>query len=188
MNLYFDFEFTGLRQGTTPVSLGVISEDGRDFYAEFSDYDSGQVDEWLEKKVISRLRYPGHKGNLFEMRPVGKNRFSNMLYSEVVFGDRKYIAHRLMLWLGQFEDVVMRGDVLGYDWVLFCELFGGAMAIPSHVYYIPDDLATALKMAGFDPDVSREEFACLFAKDDDKHGALHDAKVIRECFKMLKFR
>lgn len=45
--LFFDFEFTGLRQNTTPISLGVYAENGHTFYAEFTDYDKDQIDDWL---------------------------------------------------------------------------------------------------------------------------------------------
>ena len=47
MNLYFDTEFTGLHKDTTLISLGIISEDNRTFYAEFSDYNKSQVDNWI---------------------------------------------------------------------------------------------------------------------------------------------
>jgi hypothetical protein len=36
--IFFDTEFTGLHQGTTLISIGLISECGKTFYAEFTDY------------------------------------------------------------------------------------------------------------------------------------------------------
>ena len=39
MKLYFDTEFTGLHKNTTLISVGLIAEDGQEFYAEFTDYD-----------------------------------------------------------------------------------------------------------------------------------------------------
>lgn len=39
MKVFWDFEFTGLHQHTTPISLGCITEDGQTFYAEFVDFD-----------------------------------------------------------------------------------------------------------------------------------------------------
>ena len=56
MNLLFlDSEFTGLRKDTTLISLGIESQDGRTFYAEFNDYDTTQVDDWLQNNVIDTL-------------------------------------------------------------------------------------------------------------------------------------
>jgi hypothetical protein len=34
--IFFDTEFTGLHQGTTLISIGLISECGKTFYAEFT--------------------------------------------------------------------------------------------------------------------------------------------------------
>lgn len=46
---------------------------------------------------------------------------------------------------------------------------------------IPFDLCTLFKVKGIDPDVSREEFVGM-TKGSQKHNALWDAKVIRECY------
>ena len=55
MKLFFDMEFTGLRQNTTPISIGIVSEDGKRFYAEFTDYDESQCDDWIKENVIKKL-------------------------------------------------------------------------------------------------------------------------------------
>ena len=60
--IYFDTEFTGLHQNTTLISLGMISECGRQFYAEFTGYDKSQIDDWLQKNVIDRLILPNDLG------------------------------------------------------------------------------------------------------------------------------
>ncbi len=39
MKIFFDTEFTGLHQGTTLISIGMITEDGRELYCELNDYD-----------------------------------------------------------------------------------------------------------------------------------------------------
>lgn len=57
MKLFFDMEFTGLRQNTTPISLGIVSEDGKKFYAEFCDYDRKQCDDWILENVIKNMKF-----------------------------------------------------------------------------------------------------------------------------------
>jgi hypothetical protein len=57
VRVFFDMEFTGLHQKTTPISIGMIAEDGQYFYAEFTDFDQTQVDEWLRENVIRHLVY-----------------------------------------------------------------------------------------------------------------------------------
>ena len=74
------------------------------------------------------------------------------------------------------------------DWMLFNQLFGHAFNIPKNVYYIPFDLSTLLKVKGVDPDVSREQYAYgkgYQATVKNKYNALHDAKVIKLCVKVL---
>ena len=53
--IFFDTEFTGLHQGTTLISIGLVSECGKTFYAELTDYDKSQIDEWLQENVIEKL-------------------------------------------------------------------------------------------------------------------------------------
>ena len=57
MKLFFDTEFTGLRQNTTPISLGIVSEDGKKFYAEFVDYDRNQCSDWILENVIRNMKF-----------------------------------------------------------------------------------------------------------------------------------
>ena len=47
LKVYYDAEFTGLHRNTSLISIGLISESGSKFYAEFIDYDQKQVDNWL---------------------------------------------------------------------------------------------------------------------------------------------
>ena len=37
MNIYFDCEFTGLYKDTKLISIGLISDDGKQFYADRSE-------------------------------------------------------------------------------------------------------------------------------------------------------
>jgi hypothetical protein len=172
MRVYFDTEFTGLRQRTTLISIGLISDDGRTFYAELNDYDGSQIDDWLRDNVLAHLRF-------LETRSTPKLDLEH----HAMKGDRYAVSASLREWLAQWDKVVMWSDCLAYDWVLFCELFGGAMDIPSNVYYIPMDLSTLLYAKGVDPDVSREDLAEITGA---KHNALHDAKVIRACVRALE--
>ena len=37
MKIFFDTEFTGLHKNTTLISIGLVAENGKKFYAEFND-------------------------------------------------------------------------------------------------------------------------------------------------------
>ena len=174
MRIFFDCEFTGLVKDTQLISLGIVSENGRTFYAEFSDYDKKKLDEWLEENVIANLRF----GNGYpSSTPVVDYEHHAMC------GTRWEVVKSLGEWLEQFDVIEVWSDCLAYDWVLFCDLFGGAMSLPKTINYIPFDICTLFWANGVDPDVDREEFADMQGK---KHNALHDAKVIRACWLKLK--
>jgi hypothetical protein len=179
--VFFDTEFTGLHQGATLVSIGLVAETGQQFYAEFDDYDVSQVDEWLQGNVIDKL-WLNYQGNAA---------FPEEWY---IRGNKQEIKEALTVWLKQFEQVEMWSDCLSYDWVLFCQLFGHAFNIPKNVHYIPFDICTSFKENGIDPDINREQFAgeveIKFPKPIYngvwKHNALWDAFVIKACYNKLQ--
>lgn len=170
MKVFFDTEFTGLHQDTTLISIGLVSEDGRAFYAEFDDYDKSQVDDWIQENVIDNLLF------------AGKTKFKLADKFWELRGAKHQVKKYLEEWLNQFDSVEMWSDCLAYDWVLFNDIFGHAFNIPKNVYYIPFDICTLMKIKGVDPDINREEYSGL---SGDKHNALHDAGVIKACYEKL---
>lgn len=191
MRLYFDTEFTGLHKDTTLISIGIVSEDGRSFYAELNDYDKTQVDDWIQKNVISNLLFREPNQGECEHNSMQRHEASNPIgspinkgYSMEVRGNKLEVSKELRLWMNQFDSVKMYSDCLAYDWVLFNDLFGHAFNIPKNVYYIPFDICTIFEMNGIDADISREEFTnnSVIGK---KHNALYDAKVIKACYEKL---
>ena len=176
-NIFFDSEFTGLHQNTTLISIGCVSETGEAFYATLNDYNVSQVDTWIEDNVLAHLCPEAHKG-LKEIETDNEERYydiSSLLCKEL-----------LSQWLKRFGDVQMWSDCLAYDWVLFCNLFGGAFDVPKNVYYIPFDICTLFQARGIDPDIHRESFAEL--DGGEKHNALWDARVIKACYEKLMLK
>ncbi len=186
MRIFFDTEFTGLHQHTTPISIGLVAEDGREFYGEFTDYDEIQVDDWLEENVINKLHLALQD---YRGLPIGVMRFR-------IRENKRLITEYLNQWLRNFDQPLkMWSDTLAWDWVLFCQLWEGAFGLPECVYYIPFDIATLFKVKGIDPDKNRETFALIddtnMAKLDEdwigerQHNALWDAKIIKACYEKL---
>ncbi len=175
MKIFFDTEFTGLHQHTTLISIGLVAENGREFYAEFTDYNKAQIDDWLRDNVLDKLIYKCDDNQAYtDGAHTGRS------------GDKEYITDELQKWLDSFiEPVEMWSDCLAYDWILFCQLWGGALNVPKWIYYSPFDLATLFKIKDVDPDINRENFAGMAGADQSKHNALWDAKVIKGCYEKL---
>lgn len=175
MKVFMDLEFTGLHQQTTPISIGLVDEQGKMFYAEFNDYRHSQVDEWIEENVIKNLAY---NHTLFALN---KSKYNDISMK----GTKDTVTSELRKWLSQYDQVEIWSDCLSYDWVVFNDLFGHAFNIPSNVYYIPFDICTLMKVKGADPDINREEFSGNQNSANLKHSALWDAKVIKDCYYKL---
>ena len=173
MKVFFDTEFTGLHQFTTLISIGLVAEDGRRFYAEFTDYDNAQVDDWLQWNVIDNLLYTNSLDGS-ELQ----------IFADGIAGTAAAITRELKEWLTAYDNVEMWSDCLSYDWVLFCQLWGHAFNIPKNVFYIPFDICTLFNAQGINPDVNREAFAGL-EYNEQKHNSIWDAQVIRACYEKL---
>jgi len=180
--VFFDTEFTGLHQNTTLISIGLISECGKTFYAELTDYDKSQINEWLNENVINNLHLEQDFRKELKLFKVATVDFENSNCR--LLGKMQDLKENLHKWLEQFGEVEIWSDCLSYDWVLFNQIFGHAFNIPKNVYYIPFDICTLFKAKGIDPDVSREEFSNM-KENSQKHNALWDAKVIKRCFELL---
>ena len=177
--IFYDSEFTGLHQTTTLISVGLSGASGPEFYAEFTDYDRSQCDEWIAANVLAHTRWlrTGEVGPLFHQD--GE--------LALCLGDRAFVTEKLTQWLGQFPAVEIWADCLAWDWVLFCQLFGGALRIPPHIFYMPHDLATLFHAYGLCADTPRAEFAGMIssAMTEQQHNALWDARVVKACHRKL---
>ena len=186
MKIFLDTEFTGLHQYTTLISIGIVSEFGDTFYAEFADYDKNQVDDWIQENVINNLCLIGKYNDptWFHLDNLDDNIHMS------VSGNIKYIKMMLDEWFdvvldnNEENNIEIWSDCLSYDWVLFNQLYGNALNLPDFIYYIPFDICTFMKLAGVDPDISREEFIGN-SVEGDKHNSLYDAKVIKACYDKL---
>lgn len=200
MKLFFDFEFTGLHRGTTPISLGIVADNFYFFYAEFTDYDKEQIEKekdggnFIKENVLSNL--------VLEDQGIGENdcsvfkKYDKLAYMKVR-GTKEYVSKKLKEWLDALDTdkIEMWGDCLHYDWVLFLDLFGySAFDLPEKIYYIPFDICTLFKAKGIDPDINREGFSMIYSemynkslegKMNTKHNAMHDADIIHYCYMTL---
>lgn len=203
MLLFFDMEFTGLRKNTTPISFGIVSEDGKKFCAEFTDYDESQCNDWIKENVIKNLVAeniePDSAYTLCDASSFGNKRWLKYNDSmEVTIGEKFYIIPFLQIWLKQFDTIQFVSDVCHYDFVLLIDLLtngGTALDLPENISAVCHDLNTDIARhfhvsdrEAFD--MSREQIMndLCGPKDivtGDKHNSLYDAEVIRAIWKEI---
>lgn len=180
MKLFFDTEFTGLHKDTSLISIGIISEDNKHFYAELNDYDKSQVDEWILKNVIDNLLYNDNT-TLFDMDN-NKN---------IIMKDTKANVKKVLLkWLhDNFNDETIEfvSDVSSYDFVLLVDLIAGcSLDLPDNVvpycYDINQDISKYLNISLMDAfNANREDIVKsknIELKNINKHNSMFDAKII----------
>jgi 3'-5' exoribonuclease-like protein len=175
--LFLDCEFTGLVQNTSLISFALYRDDDCYFYAEFNDFNAKLMNSWIETNVIGKLNF--REENECFSKENKKIKIKN---------GTKTIVENLKNWLNSFDQIEIWGDVPIYDWVLFCELFGGSLNLPGNVFYIPFDIATLGKINLGKNDFSRIEFVkdlLSLYEQQFQHNALIDAKAEKLCYEKL---
>lgn len=102
MKYFFDTEFIEDGKTIDLISIGVVSEDGREYYAEASECDFSKASEWVKENVFPTLT------------------------GTVTF--RNDIARGLIQFCG--NDPEFWAYFASYDWVVLCQLFGTMMDLP----------------------------------------------------------
>lgn len=162
--IFLDTEFTGLEKDSSLISLALVADDKRRFYAVFNDFEESNLNDFVKSNVLPYLNFSGNDKNLQDYR---------------IKGNAQEIQLALTEWISQFKAIQIWADVPHYDWVFFCDLFGGALQIPKNIHYMCMDLATLILSKRIDVNTSRIE---LLAEDEKpknymKHNALSDAEV-----------
>jgi len=171
--IFLDTEFTGLHSDAQLISIALTTIDGKKIYAIRNDLNEDEFDPWIKENII-------------------KNLYPDFASCE---GKKQWVKFILSDWLSQFDSIEIWADVLAWDWVLFCDLFGGAFKLPKNIHYIPRDISTALLLAGVAPDIDRVEYAKEelenifdgkpYYKILPKHNALRDALVTAAVYRKL---
>ena len=105
MLIFLDTEFTGLIADPQLISIGLVTLDGQEFYAELSNIDLTDVDFWIEENVLPQL---GH------VPTVDRKTLKTQLleFLQKCRGDNPTI--RILF---DYEgDIDLFRDILGKDW------------------------------------------------------------------------
>jgi len=171
--VFIDTEFTGLHGKAELISVGLVTQDGRECYVIFKDYPQDQVTPWIRDHVVALLG-DGPRRTYEEGCKVIEEFLSEWSGGEGIS----------LVSAGKMNDLVLFFDLWrtrhrGTSQFSFFEHLPGFLK-----HYVHLDLDTLLACAGFDPGFDREEF--VGATDRNlKHNALYDAQIVRRCFFQL---
>jgi len=124
LKYFYDTEFIEDGKTIDLISVGVVCEDGREFYAESLEADLTKASEWVRENVIAHLwsRQPDKRDANAWFRDGGKGGLlsrANIMRELLVFCDPEQHG-KPELW-GYYAD---------YDHVVLCQLFGTMMNLP----------------------------------------------------------
>ena len=170
MRIFFDTEFieyppyyrgwTDYGKGTIDlISIGLVREDGEEYYAISSDFDEENASEWVIDNVINKLE------------PDIERKSNKVIQREV---------YAFVHWnkVHESENPSFYAYFCNYDWVVFCWLFGTMMELPAGFPMYCHDIKQIMHMLS----IKKED---LPVQEDGHHNALADAKWNKEAFEYI---
>ncbi len=145
---FYDTEF--IEDGVTIdlVSIGVVDEAGREFYAVSNEFDPERAIGWVRENVLNKLPSPGHPA----------------------WQSRTTIRDRLLAFLAEpGEKVELWAWYAAYDHVALCQLWGGMPALPRALPRFTNELRQRWEDLGKPP--------LPPPPASDRHDALVDARL-----------
>lgn len=104
MKIWFDTEFIEDGKTIDLISIGIVREDTRAYYAESNDCDLSKASPWVKYNVLPHLQ-----GSAYIL-------------------SRNAIARDIIGFVGEKPE--FWGYYADYDWVVLCQLFGTMMDLP----------------------------------------------------------
>ena len=176
MKYFLDTEFFEDGKTIDLISIGLVAEDGREFYAVSQEAELHRVSDWVRANVLPSL--PSY-GNAAWMKR-----------SKIADGLRLFTGEAVEFWSGPTTGVsgvtipAIQLDkhpefwayYADYDWVALCQLFGTMLGLPKHFPKFCRDLKQ----------LSVDVGSPKHPKDPDgEHNALIDARWNRNLYKHL---
>ncbi len=173
MKYFLDTEFTENPGSIQLISIGIVDENGRTFYAENTSFDERAANEWVWENVLDKLRWWGKDGEY---------PYPNTCYPKgappehvEVFGTITSIKEALLLFFKWDTEVEFWGYYADYDWVIFCWIFGKMIELPDGFPMYCRDLKQLLDESG----------KGKIADPEGEHNALVDALWNKELHEHL---
>lgn len=127
MRYFYDTEFIEDGQTIELVSVGVVAEDGREYYAVSTEFEPARANSWVREHVLDKLPSPSSR----EWKP--KEQIKRELEQFLTSGPG---APELWAWVG------------AYDHVVVAQLWGDMSGLPKQLPRYTRELKQYWEMAG----------------------------------------
>ena len=156
MRYWYDTEFIEDGFSIDLISIGIVAEDGREYYAQSNQADFARASEWVQENVIAHL--------VRNVDGIWKNRATIQADILAFMDIEKY--GKPELW----------GYYSAYDHVAFCQLFGTMMQLPKGFPMYTRDIKQWCDMLG-NPKLPEQ--------GKGEHNALADARWNKQAWEFL---
>ena len=130
MKYFYDCEFIEDGRTIDLVSLGVVAEDGREFYAVSTEFDPDAAGRWVRKHVLPKLPNPSSSAWM------SRARLRDELFEFLTRPGSSAGSIELWAWVG------------AYDHVAVCQLWGAMPALPAEMPRFTRDVRQFWESAG----------------------------------------
>ncbi len=113
MRYFYDTEFIEDGRTIELISIGVVAEDGREYYAVSTEFDPGRAGPWVRTHVLPKLPSPASQ--------TWRSRSRIRADLEEFFGVDRGEPIELWAWVG------------AYDHVVLCQLWGTMPDLPAPI-------------------------------------------------------
>jgi hypothetical protein len=179
MRYFFDCEFDEDGETIRPLSIGIIAEDGRTFYAEWQHADLDRCNDFVKENVLPHMKWLGK-----EFAEPGPPCMTSTEGHIEMCDDARMIRLFLEKWIGDDKDIEFWAYYGSYDWIVVCQLFGKMIDLPRHWPKYVLDIVQRLKIAdkgGWTFEMPKQE--------GTEHHALADAEWNRDvCYVLDQVR
>lgn len=179
------------------ISIGIVCEDGREYYAISRDYDYKKADSWVRENVIKKLYTETVHGD-------ARNYFNETNFHRVYGQPKKAILMSILHFMGCWRDQhfwrvlgnvpEIYGYYADYDWVLFCSLFGRMIDLPKGFPMYCRDLKQMLDEKENFLNKESIKYSIVwdlkdhedYPKQENEHNALEDARWNKRLYEFIQ--
>lgn len=168
MRCFLDTEFIDSGTNIKLISIGLVLENGLEFYAENSSVDLSMAGEWGKANVLPSLwsrSADKKKANLWSLHGGAGGLMAH-----------EKIGSAIRLFVPAGDKPEFWGYYADYDWVAFCQLFGTMMDLPDGYPMYCRDIKQWCDQLG-NPELPEQGSAA--------HNALEDARWNMKAWEFL---
>lgn len=191
MKYFLDTEFIEDGKTIDLISIGIVAEDGREYYAINYNCDFSKANDWVKENVINQLPlqplprvYPTAKdfqaSNEYKQGWRTKGLIADEIRQFCLWrstGFTPYDSYNKVN-INNYDRLEPEfwGYYADYDWVVFCQLFGKMIDLPTGFPMYCRDVKQLCDSLG-NPELPEQ--------NEDEHHALHDARWIKKAYEFL---